>query len=298
MNDRLRFAAFGGGLVVLFGAALGIGALVGDPSPAPGHDTAQSQAADADSLGLADSESGYTLGEISAPTTANQPGVLSFRITGPSGTVTAYDEQHEKDLHLIVARTDAGQFRHVHPELAADGTWSIDWTWKEPGTYRVFADFAPTGGPGGLTLSRTVTVTGQAALQPLPPPSRTAEVDGYRVTLTGELTTTGSQLSFTVTRDGKPVTDLRPYLGAYAHLVALRASDLAYLHVHPQGEVGKTPAGPEVAFHAEAPTAGDYRLYLDFSHGNAVHTAEFTITATTAPAPVDPVGHGAHEGGH
>ncbi|MCP9622970.1 hypothetical protein FOH10_01700 [Nocardia otitidiscaviarum] len=298
MNDRLRFAAFGGGLVVLFGAALGIGALVGDPSPAPGHDTAQSQAADAGSLGLADSESGYTLGEISAPTTANQPGVLSFRITGPSGTVTAYDEQHEKDLHLIVARTDAGQFRHVHPELAADGTWSIDWTWKEPGTYRVFADFAPTGGPGGLTLSRTVTVTGQAALQPLPPPSRTAEVDGYRVTLTGELTTTGSQLSFTVTRDGKPVTDLRPYLGAYAHLVALRASDLAYLHVHPQGEVGKTPAGPEVAFHAEAPTAGDYRLYLDFSHGNAVHTAEFTITATTAPAPVDPVGHGAHEGGH
>ncbi|MBF6131547.1 hypothetical protein IU501_00810 [Nocardia otitidiscaviarum] len=298
MNDRLRFAAFGGGLVVLFGAALGIGALVGDPSPAPGHDATQSQAADADSLGLADSESGYTLGEISAPTTANQPGVLSFRISGPSGTVTAYDEQHEKDLHLIVARTDAGQFRHVHPELAADGTWSIDWTWKEPGTYRVFADFAPTGGPGGLTLSRTVTVAGQTAVQPLPPPSRTAEVDGYRVTLTGELTTTGSQLGFTVTRDGKPVTDLRPYLGAYGHLVALRASDLAYLHVHPQGEVGTTPAGPEVAFHAEAPTAGDYRLYLDFSHGNAVHTAEFTITATTAPAPVDPVGHGAHEGGH
>ncbi|WP_306360986.1 hypothetical protein [Nocardia sp. CC227C] len=298
MNDRLRFAAFGGGLVVLFGAALGIGALVGDPSPASSHDTSQSRTDQHDAFGLDASASGYTLGEISAPSTAHQPGVLSFRITGPSGTVTAYDEQHEKDLHLIVARTDAGQYRHVHPELAADGTWSIDWTWKEPGTYRVFADFAPTGGPGGLTLSRTVTVTGQTALQPLPPPSRTAEVDGYRVTLTGDLTTAGSRLGFTVTRDGEPVTDLRPYLGAYAHLVALRAADLAYLHVHPQGEVGSTPPGPEVAFHAEAPTAGEYRLYLDFSHDNAVHTAEFTIAATAAPVPADPGGLGEHEGGH
>lgn len=292
MNDRLKFAAFGGGLVVLFGAALGIGALVGDPSPAP--DSSQSQ--QDESLGLKDSESGYALGEVSAPTAANQPGVLSFRINGPSGTVTAYDKQHEKDLHLIVARSDASQFRHVHPTLAADGTWSIDWKWNEPGTYRVFTDFVPTGGPGDLTLSRTFTVAGNAVDRPLPPVSRTAEVDGYKVTLTGDLSTAGSELKFDVTRDGKPVTDLQPYLGAYAHLVALRASDLAYLHVHPQGEVGKTPPGPEVAFHAEAPSSGNYRLYLDFSHNNAVHTAEFTIAATTpatdAPAP------GGHGGGH
>ncbi|NNH70089.1 hypothetical protein HLB23_09495 [Nocardia uniformis] len=294
MNDRLKFAAFGGGLVVLFGAALGIGALVGDPSPAPEHDTIRTEAID--SLGLSDSESGYTLGEITAPAAANQPGALTFRITGPNGTVTAYDKQHEKDLHLIVARSDASQFRHVHPTMAADGTWSIDWKWNEPGTYRVFADFAPSGGSGDLTLSRTFTVAGNTVDRPLPPASRTAEVDGYRVTLTGDLSTAGGELKFTVARNGKPVTDLQPYLGAYAHLVALRADDLAYLHVHPQGEVGRTPPGPEVAFHAEAPTGGEYRLYLDFSHNNAVHTAEFTIAAnapaTDAPAP------GGHGGGH
>ncbi|MFI6868370.1 hypothetical protein [Nocardia sp. NPDC050406] len=292
MNDRLKFAAFGGGLVVLFGAALGIGALVGDPSPAPGPDTSQT-----DALGLLDTESGYTLSEISAPTAANQPGALSFRITGPNGTVTAYDKEHEKDLHLIVARTDTSQFRHVHPVLGADGTWSIDWKWNEPGTYRVFTDFTPTGGPGGLTLSRTFDVAGNAVDRPLPPPSRTAEVDGYKVTLAGDLSTAGSELTFDITRDGKPVTDLQPYLGAYGHLVALRASDLAYLHVHPQGEVGKTPAGPAVAFHAEAPSGGEYRLYLDFSHNNAVHTAEFTIAAT-APTSASPGGHGTHGGGH
>ena len=46
-------------------------------------------------------------------------------------------------------------------------------------------------------------------------------------------------LKLRVTRDGRPVTDLQPYLGAYGHLVALRGGDLAYLHVHPDGEPGR-----------------------------------------------------------
>src|SRR5690349_3577528 len=131
MNDRLRFAAFGGGLVVLFGAALGIGALVGDPAEsASGTTSAHSTAA---APGLADSEQGYALTDVTAPTAANQQGALRFRITGPQGAVTKYNSLHEKNLHLIVVRSDASQFRHVHPELAADGTWSIDWKWAEPG---------------------------------------------------------------------------------------------------------------------------------------------------------------------
>jgi hypothetical protein len=40
MQDRLRFAAVGGGLVALFDVALGIGAFVGDPAgQAPDHGT-------------------------------------------------------------------------------------------------------------------------------------------------------------------------------------------------------------------------------------------------------------------
>ncbi|MFB8006462.1 hypothetical protein [Nocardia sp. NPDC056000] len=294
MNDRLRFAAFGGGLVVLFGAALGIGALVGDPAEsASGTTSAHSTAA---APGLADSEQGYALTDVTAPTAANQQGALRFRITGPQGSVTKYNSLHEKNLHLIVVRSDASQFRHVHPELAADGTWSIDWKWAEPGTYRVFTDFSPAGGPGELTLSRTVNVAGDAVAKPLPPASKTAQVDGYQVTLNGDLSTAGSEVKFTVTRDGKAVTDLQPYLGAYAHLVALRASDLAYLHVHPEGEVGKTAPGPEVAFHAQAPSDGTYRLYLDFQHGGTVHTAEFTNETTTAASASD--AHSQHGGGH
>ncbi|GAB2504665.1 hypothetical protein [Nocardia heshunensis] len=298
MNDRLRFAAFGGGLVVLFGAALGVGALVGDRSgaaPAGDDHSAHQTTQTAEATGLRADRDGYTLSDITAPVIPNQQGALQFRITGPQGAVTKYNDLHEKDLHLIVVRTDASQFRHVHPTRAADGTWSIDWKWAVPGSYRVFADFSPAGGPGEIVLSRTIAVAGNVNATPLPAPSRTAEVDGYRVTLTGDLTTAGSELTFTVTRDGKPVTDLQPYLGAYAHLVALRATDLAYLHVHPEGEVGKTAPGPDVVFHAQAPSDGNYRLYLDFEHGGVVRTAEFTQTATGA---ADAAAPAHHEGGH
>lgn len=288
MRDRLRFAAFGGGLVVLLGAALGIGALVGDPGgrgpefSVTGHDESHR------STGLSGSDSGYTLADLSAPESPNRAGPLRFRIIGPDGApVTRFAIRHEKPLHLIVARTDAAEYRHAHPAMAADGTWSVDWTWAAPGTYRVFADFAPGDGSDDLVLSGTVTVAGDATARPLPPAAETASVDGYQVRMRDD----SGDLRFTVTRDGRPVTDLEPYLGAYAHLVGLHSPSLAYLHAHPQGEVGRTSPGPEVAFHVEPPTPGPYRLYFEFAHGGSVHKAEFTREFAPVPPP-------AHSGGH
>jgi hypothetical protein len=95
-----------------------------------------------------------------------------------------------------------------------------------------------------------------------------------------------ARLTLSVERDGEPVTDLQPYLGAYGHLVALRAGDLAYLHVHPDGSPGDgtTQPGPDVVFYAAVPSAGTYHLYLDFKHHGVVRTAAFTVsTSGTAP---------------
>jgi hypothetical protein len=74
-------------------------------------------------------------------------------------------------------------------------------------------------------------------------------------------------LEFGVTRDRRAVETQR-YLGARGHLVALRDGDLAFLHVHPDED--------SLAFMAEFPSAGRYRLYLQFKHHGRVHTAEFT----------------------
>lgn len=294
MRNRLRFAAVGVGLAALLGAALGIGALVGDPERgAVVYDASYWP------TGLTEEASAFRMSEVSAPDVPGRAGSLSFRITGANGApFTDFEIRHEKPLHLIVARSDTAEFRHAHPEMSADGTWTVDWTWASPGTYRVFADFAPADKAlafDGVVLSREFTVGGPARAQPLPPPADVATVDGYEVRLAGALAThKADELRFTITRDGRPVTDLEPYLGAYAHLVGLEEKTLASMHAHPTGEVGSTPAGPGVAFSVGAPVSGEYRVFLEFAHGGSVHRAEFTVPAasTTEFAP-----EGAHEHG-
>jgi hypothetical protein len=222
-------------------------------------------------------EDGYTLAleRDVVPAAGTVP--VSFRVLGPDGhPLVEYEESHEEDLHLIAVRRDLSGFQHVHPTLGADGVWSIplDLT---PGSWRLFADFVPAADGENRILGADLAVTGEFAHVALPAPSTTAEVDGYTVALAGELAPgREAELTLTVSRDGRPVTDLQPYLGAYGHLVALRAGDLAYLHVHP---VGEQAAGPEIEFATTAPSAGTYRLFLDFKHGNEVRTAEFTVTA-------------------
>jgi hypothetical protein len=118
-----------------------------------------------------------------------------------------------------------------------------------------------------------------------------ATVDGYELTLTGDVIAgTTSEVSVVVRRDGEPVTDLEPYLGAAGHLVALRSGDLAYAHVHP---VGGFHPGPTVEFGIEIPTAGTYRLFLDFQHDGVVRTAAFTVVVDV----VNPASHGSEEAG-
>ncbi|MBZ2197810.1 heavy-metal-associated domain-containing protein [Ruania sp. N2-46] len=254
-----------------------------DGAEGSGHDSGPDAAAAAEELpvGVLSAAGGYRLDSLTVPGAVGVAGTLSFRVLDAHGDpVTEYTTQHERDLHLIVASQDTSQFRHVHPTLGADGTWSIDWTWPTAGSHRVYADFLPAAAEDGLTLAQDVTVPGIVTTVPLPAAGSTAVVDEYTVTLSGDLTTEGGPLAFEISRDGDPVTDLDPYLGAYGHLVALRVGDLAYLHTHPEGEAGVSEPGPLVEFMSTAPSPGTYRLFLDFSHQGVVHTADFTVEVT------------------
>jgi hypothetical protein len=181
--------------------------------------------------------------------------------------VRDFDVEHTKRMHVIVVRRDMTGFQHVHPTLAADGTWSVPVTLRDPGSYRVLADFAVKG--KAYTLADDVTVDGAVRSRALPAPATTADVDGLHVTLDEGPARAGaeSDLGFTVTRDGRPVA-IEDYLGAKGHLVALREGDLAFLHVHPDED--------RLRFMAQFPTAGRYRLFLQFKTDGKVHTAEFT----------------------
>ncbi|MGO4616607.1 hypothetical protein AB4305_13725 [Nocardia sp. 2YAB30] len=299
MNTTTKFAGFALGLASVFGIALATGAAVGPEPAAPAHDPAAHEDRSApggsrsDDIpgGMMATDRGYTLRLDTTQTTAAPNVPLRFRILNRDGApVTRYVRSHDKDLHLIVVRRDMVAFQHVHPVLDGNGTWSVPLDLTRSGDYRVFADFVPEDGDN-LILGADLRVAGGYDPQPLPPAATTSTVGGYTGTLDGSVIPgKASKVTVSMHRDGKPVTDLQPYLGAYGHLVALRATDLAYLHVHPDGHPGDgvTASGPSITFSVTAPSADDYRLFLDFQHEDVVRTAEFTLTV--APNATTPAG--------
>ncbi len=251
--------------------------------------------------GLASTADGLTLETdwIVAEDDEGRSGTLEFRILGPDGEpVRDFDDQHDRAMHLMVVRRDLTRYRHLHPRMDAEGTWSASLAFPEPGVYRVFADFATAGRgltlgadlelPGpyrvfadfaaagrGLTLGDDLEVPGTYEPVPLPVPAGAVRIGKYEVILTSDVVAGGeASLLFDVSRYGRPVGDLQQYLGALGHLVALREGDLAFLHVHPETEEG---SGPRIAFRAAFPSQGRYRLFLQFAHGGRVRTAAFTV---------------------
>jgi Domain of unknown function (DUF4396) len=245
-----------------------------------------SQAAEPDPVrGLSASADGLTLELSTTHLAPSERGQLRFQITGGDGrAVRNFEVEHEKRLHLILARDDLTGFQHLHPRMSADGTWSTPVTIPEPGEYRVFADFKHDG--KNQTLARDLTVTGTAHRVRLPGPASTAITeDGYRVELSGGESSAGTptELGFQVTRDGEQIA-LEDYLGAKGHLVALRSTDLAYLHTHSSEGEGHGGGhdetggghGGTVMFETEFPSESRYRLYFQFKHRGQVQTAAFT----------------------
>ena len=277
MRPAGALGGYAAGLAVVFAAAMALGSAVGPVGTAeavPAHDSHEERQSEAPPAvgGLAVSEAGYTL-QLAQPVVAQGSSAdLRFTISGPDGAaLRSYQTSHEKQLHLVVARRDLAVYRHVHPVLGSDGTWSVPMALDRPGPYKVIADFRPPGRPSAVVLAADLTVPGTYSPDPAPP----VTAAGYDVRLAGELVAgEESPLTFAVSRGGKRVTDLQPYLGATGHLIALREGDLAYLHVHP-GDAATEP----LSFVADVPSRGRYRLFLEFRHGDVVHTTSFSAVA-------------------
>ena len=278
-NARLRIAAFAAALPLVFGGAALAGAAIEPHGEDPTARTAEQEdhmSAETAHAAEPDPVRGLAVAEDDLQVVVEQPELrrgrtetLRFRIVDEHGeTVRDFDVTHEKRMHLIIARRDLTGFQHLHPELAADGTWSAEVRLGTAGSYRLFADFSHDD--EARTLAADLHVDGPAALRALPAPRPAAVSDGgYDVRLDAGATRPGREadLRFTITRDGVPVKT-EPYLGAGGHLVALREGDMAFLHVHPMDD--------GVRFAATFPTAGRYRLFLQFQHEGRVHTVAFT----------------------
>ena len=148
-----------------------------------------------------------------------------------------------------------------------------------PGRYRVYADGSTAG--EDFVAQSTLTVPGRRTADPrTPAPSTHDSVGPYDVALDAA---DDGTMTLRVTRDGGPVTDLQPYLGASGHLVVIRRGSLDYLHAHPEDGPPGTRGGVRVEFDKPGRAPAVLRLQAP----GRVRTAAFTVRVG---------GHG--EGGH
>ena len=158
---------------------------------------------------------------------------------------------HERILHTVIIGQDLNVFAHIHPEdlgmltgvMLDTATFPLRYTFPKSGAYIVGIDFATADGMYSKMANLTVfgrPLMGEAKIDF----SKTKNFGPYRVLLktspeeirAGEKTT----LEYFIQKDGKPVTDLEPYLGAAMHLAIVRADLTQFIHRH-----GVPPGGPQ-----------------------------------------------------
>ena len=215
---------------------------------------------------------------------------------GKPQAIRNYQVEMTKKLHMIVVSNDFKTFLHLHPTLAPDGHLLLTQQFPAPGTYLVYTDGLPENLNHQVFRFEVNVGAPSAPDRTLKPTGMGVTVGPYEVDLSSIRLRSGqmSMLDINILKDGKPATDLHPYLGSPAHAVFLNARDLSYVHAHPMAgdqmmnmDMSKDPppmpeAGPspaEMMLHLALHEPGSYKLWLQFRGGTQLYVAEFTITA-------------------
>src|SRR5207249_2429850 len=56
-----------------------------------------------------------------------------------------FEYVHERPIHFLIASADLAEFDHIHPELTADESYDVSYTFAHGGRYRIWADYSLPG---------------------------------------------------------------------------------------------------------------------------------------------------------
>jgi hypothetical protein len=234
----------------------------------------------------------------SAPA-AGKPTKITFSIQQPDGgNLTKFKRGAgpHTGVHVIYVRDDLGAIVHHHPHIAANGSFTDTVDFPLGGPYHVVIDVYPkqaTPLPNFQLFTR-IRVAGNYARKPLPPPTSTQTVDGYRFALHGVPHLRAIQaalLSFTVTGPNGAPAKFTPWYGALAHAIFFRKGSLTYFHTHVcapgaanctslfgGAKVTGTSSTPgKLSVGVLVPIGGTWRLFLQCRVDGRVLTAPFTL---------------------
>jgi len=223
-----------------------------------------------------------------------QPVALRYRVvdTASGRALTDLPISHDKPMHLILVSKDLTQFQHIHPTIGSDGgdAYTVVAMLPQAGEYVLYDEFERDGRT--VLDQRTLTVGAASAL-----PGGAANLtvalapqvaNGVTVALAAPSDLRAgqeAQFTFTLTRDGSPVSDLQPYLAAAAHVAIVSADASDFVHTHGEaGEAGHggamTPPasfGPQVSFEHTFARPGLYKVWAQFNQGGQVLTVPFVV---------------------
>ncbi|TAF14573.1 MAG: hypothetical protein EAZ74_03605 [Alphaproteobacteria bacterium] len=199
-------------------------------------------------------------------------------------TLDDLKEAHTKKLHLLIVDPSLTDYHHIHPVAGRSaGEFVFDFTPKKNDSYRVWADVIPvaTGSQEYVMADMGNAVTDKAAI--IKTIIMTSMVDGYTFTLALDSEPkAGSAVmgNITVTKDGKPFTQLEPVMGAFAHVVGFTEDYNSVMHIHPMGKEptgGTERDGPKLEFHIEPKKAGFVKMFAQVKIGGKDIFAPFAI---------------------
>ncbi|OYZ23549.1 MAG: hypothetical protein B7Y39_04375 [Bdellovibrio sp. 28-41-41] len=183
---------------------------------------------------------------------------------------------HEKKLHFIIYDSSLREFQHAHP--AFDGiAWSVDIEVRVNGNYWVWVQGELASDGEEFSSFTKLDILGGVSAWPLPPTlvderagaSGVSSINlGKNKLVAGKMAMVDLKISHT---DGT-IPQLEPYLGAFAHVIAVPEDGDSLIHVHPQ-QAGSSSA----MLHATFPKAGLYRLWIQFIDDGNLKTIPLAV---------------------
>ena len=151
---------------------------------------------------------------------------------------------HEKPVHMFLVSQDLSDFQHVHPALVAPGLLEIPATFSKTGPYSVFAQFKPI-----QQAEQTVSTQFQVPGPPMPlkplqldttdtktclDKDQAGAMQAYTYRIVNLPSAVGQPIRFQVhvLKNGQPVQQIDPFLGAAGHAIIVSANHEAFAHAH------------------------------------------------------------------
>ncbi|MDE1153432.1 MAG: hypothetical protein PW788_12920 [Micavibrio sp.] len=209
-----------------------------------------------------------------------KPAKLVLHLKDAEGKPVASDQlelRHTQRIHLLVVDQSLKDYHHLHPKAGkVAGDYEFSFTPATAHNYRVFADVQKTGGNAEMVPA---LLNGAAPCKKKCIPQDIA-ADATEAGITAHITfdqpayKVGTPVHGEVTlqdKNGAPLKDLEPVMGAYGHIVGFYDDFNTTAHMHPLGAEPKKAddrgASP-LTFMLHPARAGYLKYYVQVRRGD------------------------------